>query len=87
MAGKVTRTWIALENLATVHMVVPVPNSTRPDLMEEPIEEPADLEEFLAKIQITIQSDSASFFEDLKAFRPQPRESLVKLADRFDEVT
>ena len=29
---------------------------------------------------------SAAFFEGLKAFRSQPRESLVKLADRFDEV-
>ena len=33
------------------------------------------------------QAASAVFLEDLKAFRAVPRKSLVKMADRFDEVT
>ena len=40
----------------------------------------------MADIKISFQSASASFFDDLRDFRAQPRESFVKLADRFDEV-
>ena len=76
----------AVYNLNRVYMAVPVAVPTRSDQLEDPIEEPADLEEFLAIIQSAFQMASAAFFEDLKAFRPQPRGSLVKLADRFDEV-
>lgn len=68
----------AVYNLGRVHMVVPVPNPTRPDLMEDPIDD--------ACRQGRISwSDSDCFpvrfrIEDLMAFRPQPREALVKLA-------
>ena len=37
-------------------------------------------------IRSAFQMASAAIFEDLHAFRAHPRESLVKLADRFDEV-
>ena len=37
-------------------------------------------------IQTSFEAASAVFLEDLKAFRALPRESLVKMADRFDEV-
>ena len=68
-------------------MVVPCPNPVKPDMMEEdPIDEPSDLEDFLDELQIAFQSASAGFLEDLNAFRGAPRESLVRLADRFDEV-
>ena len=68
-------------------MVVPCPNLVKPDLMEEdPIDEPSDLEEFLDELQIAFQSASAGFLEDLNAFKGVPRESLVRLADCFDEV-
>ena len=76
----------AAYNLGRVHMRIPFPNPIKPDLLAIPIPEPADLEEFLADIKISFQSASASFFDDLRDFRAQPRESLVKLADRFDEV-
>ena len=58
----------------------------RPDHLTDPIPEPNDLEEFLLIIQSAFQAASAVFLEDLKAFRAVPRESLVKMADRFDEV-
>ena len=76
----------AVYNLGRIHMTRPVPNPTPPDELDEPLEEPDDLEEFLAEIRISFQSASASFFEDLKSFRGVPREPLIRLTDRFDEV-
>ena len=76
----------AVYNLGRVHMVKPVPNPTPPDELDEPIDEPKDLEEFIAAMETSFQSTSASFFDDLKAFRAVPRESLIRLPDRFDEV-
>ena len=58
----------------------------RPDQLDDSIPEPDDLEEFLNIIQIAFQAAYAVFLEDLKAFRPSPRESLIKMADRFDQV-
>ena len=54
----------------------PVPNSTPPNELDEPIDEPKDLEEFIAAMETSFQSASASFFDDLKAFRAVPRESV-----------
>ena len=48
--------------------------------------EPPDLEEFLKIIEDTFQAASAIYLDDLKNFKPVPRETLLKLADRFDEV-
>ena len=45
-----------------------------------------ELEEFLTIIQETFQAASAVYLEDLHSFSALPRESLIKLADRFDEV-
>ena len=56
-----------------------MPNSTSPDELDNLVEEPDDLEEFIAELHISFQSASASFFEDLKAFRGVPRESLIRL--------
>ena len=58
----------------------------RPDQLDDPIVEPPDLEEFLTIIQETFQAASAVYLEDLHAFSALPRESLIKLADKFDEV-
>ena len=57
-----------------------------PRSLDPPVEEPAELEEFLAIIQDTFQAASAVYLEDLHSFHALPRESLIKLADRFDEV-
>ena len=76
----------AVYNLGRVHMVKPVPNPTPPDELNDPLDEPEDLEEFITAMETSFQSASASFFDDLKAFRPVPRESLIRLTDRFDEV-
>ena len=68
-------------------MVKPCPNPVKPDLLEDdPIDEPRDLEDFLDELQIAFQPASAGFLEDLNAFKGIPLESLVRLADRFDEV-
>ena len=48
--------------------------------------EPPELDEFLKIIQDTFQAASAVYLEDLKNFKPIPRETLLKLADRFDEA-
>ena len=58
----------------------------QPDQLDDPIIEPPELEEFLNIIQETFQAASAVYLEDLHAFTTHPRESLIKLADRFDEV-
>ena len=60
----------------------PVP----PNKLDDPVEEPAELDGFLAIIQETFHAASAVYLEDLNAFTPHPRESLLKLADRFVEV-
>ena len=64
----------AVYNLGRVHAVKPVPNPTPPDELNEPIEEPEDLEEFILAMETSFQSASASFFDDLKSFRGVPRE-------------
>ena len=58
----------------------------QPDQLDDPILEPFELEEFLNIIQETFQAASAVYLEDLHTFSALPRESLIKLADRFDEV-
>ena len=58
----------------------------RPHALEDLVEEPLSLNEFLAIIQETFQSASALYLEDLATFIPHPRESLLKMADHFDEV-
>ena len=75
----------AVYNLGQVHAVKPVPNPTPLDELADPIEEPEDLEEFMA-METSFQPASASFFDDLKSFRGVPRESLIRLTNRFDEV-
>ena len=57
----------------------------QPDQLDDPILEPPELE-FLTIIQETFQAASAVYLEDLHAFSAMPRESLIKLADIFDEV-
>ena len=52
----------AVYNLGRVHVTKPVPNPTSPDEVDNPVEEPDDLEEFIAELQISFQSASASFF-------------------------
>ena len=77
----------AAYNLGRVHMVKPRPNLVKPYMLEDkPIDKPRDLEDFLDELQIAFQSASAGFLEDLNALRGIPRELLVRLADRFDEV-
>ena len=70
-------------NLERVHMVKPVPNPTPVDEMDDPIEEPEDLEEFIVAMETSFQSASASFFDDLKAFRGVPRESCWNPVNRL----
>ena len=76
----------AVYNLGRVHAVKSVPNPTPPDELADPIEEPDDVEEFIPAMETSFLSASASFFDDLKSFRGVPRESLIRLTDRFDEV-
>ena len=54
--------------------------------LDPPVEEPFELSEFLDIIQETFQAASAIYLEDLRSFTPLSRESLIKMADRFDEV-
>ena len=58
----------------------------RPDQLTIAIKEPDELDEFLDIIQDTFQAASAVYLDDLNAFKPHPLESLLKMADRFDEV-
>lgn len=57
---------------------------TRPDELDEPVDEPPELDEFFRIIRETFQAVSAVCIEDSTAFKPC--ESLLKLDDRFDEV-
>ena len=62
------------------------PSTIQPDWLDDPILEPAELDEFLTIIQKIFQAASAIYLDDLHAFTTKPRESLLQLADRFDEV-
>ena len=70
-------------NLKRVYMVNTTGMPTRPDLLPDPIQEPGDLEEFLAIIRSAFQMASAAFFEDLHAFRAHPRESIGQVGRWF----
>ena len=76
----------AVYDLCQVQAGAGVAVPTRPDELDDAIEEPPELDEFLSIIQETFQAASAVYLEDLNAFKPFPRETLLKLADRFDEV-
>ena len=72
--------------LRQIHVATGGKAPTKPDALEDHVEEPAELDGFLAVMQDTFQSASAVYLGDLKAFKPEPRESLLKLIDHFDEV-
>ena len=55
------------------------------DTLAVPISEPAELEEFLTVLNLTFQAAQATYLQDLKAFKTNPRESLLQMADRNDE--
>ena len=55
------------------------------DTAAAPILEPADLEEFLTLVDSTFQAAQATYLQDLKAFKANPRKSLLHMADRYDE--
>ena len=61
---------------------------TRPDdeELDEPILEPPDLEDFYAAVKSEFKHASTNYLADLHAFRGDPKESLAKLATRFNEV-
>ena len=56
-----------------------------PDILAVPDPEPAKLEEFLTLLDSTFQAAQATYLQDLKAFKANPRESLLQMADRYDE--
>ena len=78
--------------LCQIHVATSGKASVRLDAFEDLVEDPvqhswlAELDEFLGIIQDTLQATSAVYPKDLKAFKPHPRESLLKLSDRPDEV-
>ena len=76
----------AVFDLRQVQVVTVEVAPISPDALDPPVEEPPELDEFLEIIQETFQAASAVYLEDLHAFTPLPRESLIKMADRFDEV-
>ena len=49
------------------------------------VPEPAELEEFLTLLDLTFQAAHATYLQDLKAFKTNPRESLLQMADIYDE--
>lgn len=76
----------AVHNLRRVQVAKSAPAPLRPDQLEDPIDDPMELEEFLTIIMTAFQSASSAFLEDLKTFRPVPRETLIKMTSRFDEM-
>ena len=57
-----------------------------PDLRRDPIEEPKELEEFLLLVVETFQSSQAAYLDELRKFTAMPREGLLDLATRFDNL-
>ena len=76
----------AVFDLRQVQVVAVGDAPISPEDLDPPVEEPSELSEFLDIIQETFQAASAVYLEDLRSFTPLPRESLIKMADRFDEV-
>ena len=77
----------ALHTLRKVQHPKIGPGPPRPDELDvNPILEPPDLEEFYAAVKLEFQHASTNFLADLHAFRGNPKESLTKLATRFNGV-
>lgn len=77
----------AVHDLRCVQFRQPGSAPVRPDLMETPIFEPPDQEEFFDTLKSTFRMAATNFLSDLEKFRAQSKESLTKLATRFEETS
>ena len=48
--------------------------------------EPRDLEDFFTELKSSFRMASTNFLNELANFRGEPKESLTKLAQRFEEI-
>ena len=69
-------------DLRQIHVAAGGKAPFRPNAIEDHVEEPAELDEFHSIVQDAFRSASAVYLEDLKAFKPHPRESLLKMVGR-----
>ena len=51
-----------------------------------PVPELAEVEEILTLMDSTFKAAQATYLQDLKSFKANPRESLLQMADIYDEV-
>ena len=63
------------------------PAPIRSDLRDPPTYEPQNLEELFVTLKSTFRMAATNFLSDLEKFRAQPKESLTKLANRFEEIS
>ena len=52
-----------------------------------PVLEPLEVEEFLLLIKLTLLPSSTVCMEEIRCFAALPHESVLQLAERFDDVT
>ena len=56
-----------------------------PEFLAISVFEPPQLEEFLTLVDTTFQVAQATYLQDPKEFKAMPRESLLQMADRYNE--
>ena len=76
----------AVHDLRAVQFQKQGPPPTRPDLRDLPVYEPRDMEDFFAELKSSFRMASTNFLNELANFRGEPKESLTKLAQRFEEI-
>ena len=76
---------LAVYTMRLTNITNPEAVPASPDTLAVLVRVLADLEEFLALVDSTFQAAQATYLQDLKAFKANPRESLLQMADRYDE--
>ena len=76
----------AVHDILCTTVVKRPPAPIRPEEGDNLVEEPPDLEGFFDNMRASFRMAATNFLDELNHFRGQPKETLTKLATRFDEV-
>ena len=76
----------AVHDLRAVQFQKQGPPPIRPDFLEPPVYKPRDLEDFSSELKSSFRMANTNFLNELANFRGEPKESLTKLAQRFEEI-
>ena len=70
-----------LTNITNLGAALAAPNS-----IVAPILKPPELKGYLTVVDTTFQAAQATYLQDVKEFKAMPRDSLMQMVDRYDEL-